>query len=260
MLTRTPLPFQGNKSQYRKIILDILETYIPIAMKEKEFYIVDVFGGSGFCAYLARQVFHDMPNVHVVYNDYDNYVDRLMKVDQTNRILQKCLAIIRTPHMKKMSDNEKEACLEVISQESNPDFITLSNYFLFSPHCYDNWDGFKKESFYNKLPKCNIDVDVDAYLEGIDVIHAEYEEVIDYFIEKPTLFILDPPYLYSDKSAYNTNYWRLDKYMLLLRMIMDMNHIILFSEQNSELSFIIESLDRYFGIQVLNDDAKSSFL
>ena len=64
-------------------------------MKEKDFYIVDVFGGSGFCAYLARQVFPD--NVHVVCNDYDNYAGRLMKIQQTNRILEKCRKVIHTP-------------------------------------------------------------------------------------------------------------------------------------------------------------------
>ena len=93
MLVRPPLPFIGNKSKYRGTILQILQSYIPIVSKQQDFYIVDVFGGSRFCAYLARQVFPDETHIHVIYNDYDNYVNRLLKIDQTNRILQQCRVV-----------------------------------------------------------------------------------------------------------------------------------------------------------------------
>ena len=96
-------------------------------------------------------------------------------------------------------------------------------------------------------------VHADEYLRGIDVIHADSEEIITTFIDKPTLFIIDPPYLYSDKSVYNTKYWKLDKYMHLVYMIMNMKHAIFFSQNGGEFSSIIESLDRYFGIDVLKN-------
>ena len=131
MLVRPPLPFIGNKSLYRSVILQILQTYIPIVSKQQDFSIVDVFGGSGFCAYLARQVFPDETHIHVIYNDYDNYVNRLLKIDQTNRILQQCRDIIKTPYFKRLTDNEKGECLKVIEQEDNPDIITLSSNFLY---------------------------------------------------------------------------------------------------------------------------------
>ena len=84
---------------------------------------MDVFAGSGFCSYLARQIFPDTQHVHVVYNDFDNYVGRVMKIDPTNRILRKCKAIVRTLREKKLTDSERHACLEIIAQEPNPDFI-----------------------------------------------------------------------------------------------------------------------------------------
>ena len=253
MLVRPPLPFIGNKSKYRGIILQILQRYISIANKQQDFYIVDVFGGSGFCAYLARQVFPDETHIHVIYNDYDNYLNRLLKIDQTNRILQQCRDIVKTPYFKRLTDNEKGACLKVIEQEDNPDIITLSTNFLYSAHNCTTYDALRKSPFYNHIAKMPYTVHADEYLRGIDVIHADFEDIITTFIDKPTLFIIDPPYLYSDKSVYNTKYWKLDKYMLLIYMIMNMKHVIFFSQNGGEFSSIIESLDRYFGIDVLKN-------
>ena len=253
MLVRPPLPFIGNKSKYRGTILQILQSYISIVNKYQDFYIVDVFGGSGFCAYLARQVFPDETRIHVIYNDYDNYVNRLLKIDQTNRILQQCRDIVKTPYFKRLTDNERDACLKVIEQEDNPDIITLSCNFLYSANYCTTYDGLRKSPFYNKIGKVPYTVHADEYLQGIDVIRADFQEIITTFIDKPTLFIIDPPYLYSDKSVYNTNYWKLDKYMFLIYMIMNMKHVIFFSQNGGEFSSIIESLDRYFSIDVLKN-------
>ena len=253
MLVRPPLPFIGNKSKYRKILLQILQTYIPIVSKQREFYIVDVFGGSGFCAYLARQVFPDETHIYVIYNDYDNYVNRLLKIDQTNRIIQQCRDIVKTPHMKRLTDTEKDACLQVIEQEDNPDIITISSNLIYSAHYCTSYDALRKQTFYNFIAKAPYTVHAEEYLQGIDVIRADFEEIITTFIDKPTLFIIDPPYLYSDKSVYNTKYWKLDKYMLLMYMIMNMKHVILFSQHGGEFSSIIESLDRYFSMDVLKN-------
>ena len=253
MLVRPPLPFIGNKSKYRGNILQILQTYIPIVSKQQDFYIVDVFGGSGFCAYLARQVFPDETHIHVIYNDYDNYTDRLLKIDQTNRILQQCRDIVKTPHHKRLTDNEKDACLEVIEREDNPDIITISSNLSYSANYCTTYDALRKSPFYNFIAKMPYTVHAEEYLQGIDVIHADFQEIITRFIDKPTLFIIDPPYLYSDKSVYNTKYWKLDKYMFLIYMIMNMKHVILFSQHGGEFSSIIESLDRYFSIDVLKN-------
>ena len=257
MLTRPPLPFLGNKAESRKYILQILETYIPTVIQENEFYIVDVFGGSGFCAYLARQVFPDIQHVHVVYNDYDNYLDRLMKIDQTNRILQKCRAIVRTPQEKRMTDAEKHAIEEIIEQEESPDIKTISTHFTYTCGWCDSYEDLKKKSaFYNRLSRDTYKTSAAEYLEDIDVIRADWEVIVNYFMDKPTLFIIDPPYLYSDKVLYNTKYWKLDKYMLLLSKIMSMEHVILFSEKGGEFSSIINSFYHDFGIKLFRDYVK----
>ena len=255
MLVRPPLPFTGNKSKYRKILLQILQSYIPIVSKQQDFYIVDVFGGSGFCSYLARQVFPDETHIHVIYNDYDNYVDRLLKIEQTNRILQKCRDIVKTPFLGRLTENEKQACLDIIEQEDNPDIRTLSSHLIYSANSCTStaYDVLRKSPFYNRITSTLHTVHGDEYLQGIDVIHADFEDIITNFINKPTLFIIDPPYLYSDKNSYKTNYWKLDKYMLLLYMIMNMKRVIFFSQKDGEFSSIIESLDRYFGIDILKD-------
>lgn len=45
--------------------------------------IIDVFGGSGLLAHMAKR---RKPATHVIYNDFDGYAPRLQNINNTNRL------------------------------------------------------------------------------------------------------------------------------------------------------------------------------
>jgi len=47
--------------------------------------VVDLFGGSGLLSYCAKRA---NPQSCVIYNDYDNYCERLARIEQTNELLR----------------------------------------------------------------------------------------------------------------------------------------------------------------------------
>jgi len=48
--------------------------------------IVDLFSGSRLLSHTAKQL---KPTAKVVYNDFDNYTERLNRIDQTNKLINK---------------------------------------------------------------------------------------------------------------------------------------------------------------------------
>ena len=72
MLTKPPLNFIGNKGKFGKIFREELEEKF-----DDSYVYVDLFGGSGYLSYLVKYTF---PNARVIYNDYDNYFERIKKI------------------------------------------------------------------------------------------------------------------------------------------------------------------------------------
>ena len=77
-----PLPFQGQKrnfiKQFRELIKDEFRAH-------RNGIFIDAFGGSGLLSHNIKQIY---PNARVIYNDYDNYSERLANIEATNEILQ----------------------------------------------------------------------------------------------------------------------------------------------------------------------------
>lgn len=75
-----PLPFIGQKrmfaAKYKQVLKDIEGVNV----------VVDLFGGSGLLSHITKR---QRPELTVVYNDFDNYRQRLANVDNTNAILGK---------------------------------------------------------------------------------------------------------------------------------------------------------------------------
>jgi len=75
-----PLPFVGQKRNFARPFIKVLEQY-PDGTT-----FVDLFGGSGLLSHIAK---HQKPHSKVVYNDYDNYRERLVRIPETNELLAK---------------------------------------------------------------------------------------------------------------------------------------------------------------------------
>lgn len=83
--TNAPLPFMGQKRRFIKQFRQILSQY------SDEVTIVDLFGGSGLLSYIAKQA---KANAKVVYNDFDNYQQRINHIPATNALLAKINDIV----------------------------------------------------------------------------------------------------------------------------------------------------------------------
>lgn len=107
--TQPPLPFRGNKRMWVKQFTELLKAnYSDCDI------VVDLFGGSGFCSYLAKKA---LPNAEVVYNDFDYYVNRIRKIPQTNEIIRRLSQVIAgIPIKANIGKEKKKECLDIIRE------------------------------------------------------------------------------------------------------------------------------------------------
>lgn len=77
--TTAPLPFAGQKRRWLKQLEPIIRS-LP-----SNTIFVDVFGGSGLVSRLCKDVH---PTARVIYNDYDNYSERLHHIAETEQLRQ----------------------------------------------------------------------------------------------------------------------------------------------------------------------------
>ena len=85
-----------------------------------------------------------------------------------------------------------------------------------------NFNGryeLRSSSYWNRFKK----TDYDMYyynFKDIDIVHKDFQEILtDENIlndDSPKLFLLDPPYLYTETTGYNMEYWKLSKYLYML--------------------------------------------
>ena len=92
---KAPLPFIGQKRNFLKHLIPVLQQNIPD--DGAGWTIVDVFGGSGLLAHTAK---HILPKARVVYNDFDGYAERLHHIADSERLRQRCIAICQKVAIK----------------------------------------------------------------------------------------------------------------------------------------------------------------
>ena len=100
MYMAAPLPFVGQKRMFAKEYIKILPQF-----NDKTVF-VDLFGGSGLLSHITK---HLRPDATVVYNDYDNYRERLVHIPQTNALLADLRKIVgNTPKLKRIEGEMRE--------------------------------------------------------------------------------------------------------------------------------------------------------
>ena len=73
----------------------------------------------------------------------------------------------------------------------------------------------------------------DDYLEGIDVVSADYKEVFERYRNVPNVvFLVDPPYLSTEVGTYKM-YWRLSDYLDVLTVLKDRDFVYFTSNKSS---------------------------
>ena len=229
-----PLPFVGQKRMFAREFIQVLKRYPDDAV------LVDLFGGSGLLSHITK---YQKPGASVVYNDFDNYRQRLENIPRTNVLLDKIRAVVASvPRRKFLPKKTKETILRLIEQEEHRygyvDYITLSSSLLFSMKYATNLEELRKETFYNTVRKCDYNPCLD-YLDGLEIVSCDYKELFNKYKDMPdVVFLIDPPYLSTEVGTYTMN-WGLSDYLDVLQTLVGTNYIYFTSNKSS----IIELCD-----------------
>lgn len=234
-----PLPFQGQKRNFVKEFKKALENYPDDAI------YVDLFGGSGLLSHLVKQ---EKPEARVIYNDYDNFKQRLASVSVTNEILVKLRRLTKDISKDgKIPFKVKEKLLNVIKDYDNKgyvDYITVSSNLLFSPKYAVSFEELKKQTFYNSVRKS--DYNAEGYLEGVELDNADYKTVFEKYRKIPNVvFLVDPPYLSTDCKTYR-NYWSLSDYLDVLKVLVNTRYFY-FTSEKSQVLELFKWVETYTG-------------
>ncbi len=242
MITRTPLPFQGNKSVCRKEVIEVLSR-IDIG---EDTVFVDLFGGSLYLSYLVKSKF---PGCNVVCNDYDNYCERLRNIPDTNRLLSLLREVLKdVGHGVKLSDEQRESVREVITsfRESGGfvDYITIASSLFYSglsAGCAD--DLLKNNALYNRVRDDGYDEQsAERYIEGIDIVRLDWTELFErYKGRSDVVFIADPPYGKTYCGGYKCEWNMADTYKTL--RILKEERYLYFTSSKTGIRELLEYLN-----------------
>lgn len=223
-----PLPFMGQKRMFIKEFRNVLKEFPDSAV------YVDLFGGSGLLAHVTKQ---EKPAARVVYNDFDNYRQRLENVGRTNMLLAELREMVRGyPRGKLLPKEVREWIIQRLEAEEADgfvDYITLSSSLLFSMKYVVSLDALRKESFYNNVKQS--DYACDGYLDGLEVVSMDYRELVSqYRGAKNVVYLVDPPYLSTEVGCYRMR-WRLSDYLDVLTILKGKSYVYFTSNKSNIL-------------------------
>lgn len=234
--TQAPLPFMGQKRRWNKDF--------KVALL-KEFgdchTFIDLFGGSGLLSHFTHTI---RPDATVIYNDYDNYSQRLAAIPTTNALLAELRNILKGyPEQKRISEPVRTKVLDKIAEydrRSFVDYITLSGNVCFSGNYVTSLGELLKSTLYNTLRQS--DYTAEGYLDNLTIVHEDYRKLFrKYQNQDGVCFLVDPPYLFTQATTYN-GYWKLRDYLDVLRILHNTNYFYFTSEKSSILE-LCEWLD-----------------
>lgn len=223
-----PLPFMGQKRMFVKEFRHVLKEFPDDAV------YIDLFGGSGLLAHITKQ---EKPAARVVYNDFDNYRQRLENVGRTNALLAELREMVKDyPRGKLLPKELHERIIQRLEAEESDgfvDYITLSSSLLFSMKYVVSLDALRKESFYNNIKMS--DYVCDDYLDGLEVVSMDYKKLVAQYESAPNVvYLVDPPYLSTEVGTYRMC-WRLSDYLDVLTILKGKSYVYFTSNKSDIL-------------------------
>ena len=253
MLKKPPLSFIGNKSKFRELFTKILEQ----DFNDKYVY-VDLFGGSGYLSYVVKCVF---PNAEVIYNDYDNYFDRIKHIKETNNILQSIKDIFtehNIEHNDRANNDTKTIVVDYLKDQINNgqyvDIRTITSQILFSGNSNKDFKSIQKQTLYNRINKNLLNENqVEEYIkvfDNIEITHCDYIELYNKYKDiDNVVFLVDPPYLDTRCDTYNMN-WQYIDFIKVLSILNNKNWFY-FTSNKTKICQLLKSFDETFNTNIL---------
>lgn len=223
-----PLPFVGQKRMFAKEFIKVLKQYPEGTV------FVDLFGGSGLLSHITK---YQRPDAIVVYNDFDNYQQRLDNIPKTNALLTDLREIaVNVPRHKLITNDTRELIYERLKKEEEingyVDYITISSSIMFSMKYKTSLAEMRKEALYNNIRKTDYP-DSSDYLEGLTITSCDYKELFNKYKYVPNVvFLVDPPYLSTEVGTYKM-YWGMVDYLDVLTILKGHSFIYFTSNKSS---------------------------
>lgn len=229
---QAPLPFQGQKRRFLTYIKEILPLF-----KDKKIF-VDLFGGSGLISHTIKRA---RPDARVIYNDFDNYIERLENVAKTNKLLNDINYILRYCYKNKTLKPDERIDREVgdkifkrIKQEEGyVDYITLSASLSFSGRCCKSLEELEQKDIYNHIVQSKYDT--KGYLQDVEVTHLDYKVLFEQYKNNPNVcFIADPPYFNTDNSGYSSGEeWSCSDFLDVINILQNVSYMYFTSNKTN---------------------------
>ncbi len=236
-----PLPFPGQKRRFAGGYREFLDSVKGASV------FVDLFGGSGLLSHITKR---ERPDALVVYNDFDNYRQRLGHIPRTNSLLRRIRGMVAdVPRNGIIPGGIRHGILGLLEAEEAAegfvDYITLSSSLLFPGNNATTLDGLRRHSFYNRLRRT--DYDASGYLDGLEITSCDYRELFGRYKDREdVVFIVDPPYLSTDVGTYRMC-WRLPDYLDVLKVLSGHNFVY-FTSGKSGIMELCDWLGKNRGI------------
>lgn len=230
MYLSAPLPFVGQKRMFAKEFIKVLGQFPESTV------FVDLFGGSGLLSHITKCT---RPDAVVVYNDFDNYRERLENIPATNILLADLRCIMegwqrRKPITGETRDKVFRRILKEEKEHGYVDYITLSSSLMFSMKYKLSLEEMRKETIYNNIRMSDYP-DPKDYLEGLTIVSEDYKDVFNRYKDIPNVvFLVDPPYLSTDVGTYKMC-WKLADYLDVLSVLKDSSFVYFTSDKSSIL-------------------------
>ena len=250
-MNKISIPFIGSKFRYAKKLKTIFKD-IPID-KTQNYNIYDIFGGSGACTLILKDIF---PNSSFTMNDYD----KIITDDENNNIIDD---IINKANiiLNELRNVTKEEIPNKKYYKLNTDDV--NNIFNKYPEVFTNimLNRFISGNimFNSRIltPKANEyffrirATDYPLYyhnFNNVKIIHKDCNEILNDIDNNPNnIIILDPPYMYFNmKITYkNYDYWTLFKYLELIKYIYQhpLNRYIFFESNENNLTSLFDLIN-----------------
>ena len=238
MYLSAPLPLVGQKRMFAKEFIKVLGQFPDSTV------FVDLFGGSGLLSHITKCI---RPDAVVVYNDFDNYRQRLANIPATNVLLSDLRRIAEgTPRDKRITGEAREKVFARLEREEKErgyvDYITLSSALLFAMKYVLSLEDMRKETLYNNIRQTDYPEAKD-YLEGLTITSEDYKEVFKRYKDIPgVVFLVDPPYLSTEVGTYKM-YWRLPDYLDVLTVLKG-HPFVYFTSNKSSILELCDWIDR----------------
>lgn len=250
---QAPLPFTGQKRNFLKHFIKVLNENIH--GQGEDWTIIDVFGGSGLLAHHSKQT---KPSARVIYNDFDNYIQRINHIADTNK-LRSLIAniLIHKPKNSRIDSQTKDLILDRIKTFAGYiDIDCLQSWLLFTGNQVKDLDDFFSRYFYNNIRQSDYPT-AEGYLDKVEIVSKSYEILLPEYVNvTKTLLILDPPYVGTMQGAYRKkNYFGMIAFLKLMQYVRP--PFIFFSSTRSEIKAYLDFENQSGNTRFSNYNCKS---